>query len=292
MNNFIPNLTSENINTEIDKMSYRSEPEVKIIADSYYESDYNQTRLTTFQIECWRPLMPHLVRHRKHSYCCSSSRAKPYDKIVSEIRSEVWGPEEFTENCPGMCPNKALESQGQVLMKNLWKYIAYSNIVLSGLMKCTGNVHKEIINRTLEPYSKCSMVIASTNFDNFFKLRCSEKAQAGTAAIANKMKALLDNNKPKVLKYGEWHLPYISDEEFEAHPIMDLVQASAARCARVSYKAFDGSTDIEKDKQLCQQLISNKEFSPLEFPAKANNKIQYGNYDLGFMQYRAIVAQK
>ena len=97
----------------------------------------------------------------------------------------------------------------------------------------------------------------------------------------------MDNSTPKSLQYGEWHLPYITEEDIMENNIEDLCKISAARCARVSYKAYDGSSSVEADIKLADKLINDKHMSPLEHVATPAEPDKYiaSNFR-GWNQYR------
>jgi hypothetical protein len=81
---------------------------------------------------------------------------------------------------------------------------------------------------------------------------------------------------------GDWHLPYISDEERESLDIETLKAVSAARCARVSYLNFDGKpSSVEDDLKLYEKLVGSTPIhaSPLEHQATPLNAPTYREID-------------
>ena len=147
-------------------------------------------------------------------------------------------------------------------------------------------VHKQVTNRLLEPFTYSDMVLAGTDFDNFFDLREAPDAQPEIRELALAMHKELDASTPVELKEGEWHLPYISAEDRDKADIDTLCKVSCARCARVSYKAFDGSSSIDKDLALFNRLKDSKHWSPMEFVATpSGSNYKESNYK-GWNQYR------
>lgn len=157
-------------------------------------------------------------------------------------------------------------------------------------------IHKSIANRLLEPFMMHTAVITATGFGNFFDQRCSPLAQPEIRAVAELMQDEYIKNEPRLLSTGQWHLPYIDEEDWEAlrkktvEDIRDLgksmdpdmVKISAARCAQLSYltqpevdpetgQIIDpgGKRDIEKDLARYYKLTSAnpKHWSPLEHVA-------------------------
>ena len=100
---------------------------------------------------------------------------------------------------------------------------------------------------------------------------------------------------PKKLHAGEWHLPYIREEERTAMRMADCVKASAARCARVSYLTHDKKEpSLEADLKLYHQLAGATPIhaSPLEHQAQAMDELsgahRSGNF-VGWYQYRKMI---
>lgn len=146
--------------------------------------------------------------------------------------------------------------------------------------------HKQIVNRILEPFSHINVLVTATDWDNFFELRDHPDAQPEIKALAQAIKHAMDTSVPEWKARGEWHIPYVEAEdlatiayslelsrekEYTPENLTRLaLQVSAARCARVSYKTFDGKrSTVEKDLKLFEQLASGRPLhaSPLEHQA-------------------------
>lgn len=262
----------------------QNQPIVKVLADSISPDGI---RLTTFQLTYWRSIHSELMTHRVFSRCAQSSRATPIDTVINNIKSGAWGPAHWGMNQAGMTAkeetNPMMTSSCQFLWEQTATAIASSVEMIS---KQTG-LHKQILNRMLEPYTSINVVLTATDFKNFFKLRLDEHAQPEMQDLARAMKNAMDNSTPKSLQYGEWHLPYITEEDIMGNNIDDLCKISAARCARVSYKAYDGSSSTEADIKLADKLINDKHMSPLEHVATPAEPDKYiaSNFR-GWNQYR------
>ena len=262
----------------------QNQPIVKVLADSISPDGI---RLTTFQLTYWRSIHSELMTHRVFSRCAQSSRATPIDTVINNIKSGAWGPAHWGMNQAGMTAkeetNPMMTSSCQFLWEQTATAIASSVEMIS---KQTG-LHKQILNRMLEPYTSINVVLTATDFKNFFKLRLDEHAQPEMQDLARAMKNAMDNSTPKSLQYGEWHLPYITEEDIMGNNVDDLCKISAARCARVSYKAYDGSSSAEADIKLADKLINDKHMSPLEHVATPAEPGKYiaSNFR-GWNQYR------
>lgn len=92
-------------------------------------------------------------------------------------------------------------------------------------------------------------------------------------------------------------MPYVTEEEKSKYPINTLMKISSARCARCSYKLYDGTTDVEKDLVLYEKLRKGKHLSPMEHVAIADYKDYDGNWTnpeyhgnfVGWCQHRKYV---
>lgn len=276
------------------------DPQVKILADSYFVDMFGtKHRITTFELMYWRSIHSELMTHRVFSRSARSSRAVPIEKMIDQVAHNPWGPKHWTKNCKGMQAQEEI-TDPKILnaVKSVWEQTAKTNALLAKGFTQLG-LHKQDTNRILEPYTYISVVLTATDFDNFFTLRCSPMAQPEMQDLANAMKKAYEESEPKKLKENEWHLPYLSEEDlkeiesknfpFEFDKWEFKLGVSAARCARVSYKAFDGTTDLQKDFDLFQHLRKNKHLSPMEHQAtpdyRLDSKRMWGNLN-GFKQFR------
>lgn len=143
-------------------------------------------------------------------------------------------------------------------------------------------LHKQWANRYIEPWQWHTIVVTSVNWDNFFEQRCSELAQPEIEAAAVALRDALKESTPKLVKVGEWHLPYLSDAERKELALLPEIQrkVSAARCARVSYLTQQGKRDIQEDVRLYDRLTTAQppHWSPLEHVATPYVAYQHGDH--------------
>lgn len=255
-----------------------------IVLDSFSNSG---VRLTTFQLRYWRPIHSELMTHRVFSRNAGSSRARPSAKIIEQVRNDPWGPIHWGLNEPGMQANT--EATGILLEKaKVGWHQAACDAAKHAEAFLNAGFHKQIVNRLLEPFTYIDVVVTATDFANWFALRDHEDAMPEIRELAQLMKDQYLDSIPKLIQEGEWHLPYITEDDWLlAHAYakegritrdepgyrekLDIVRkVSAARCARVSYKAFDGKVaPIEKDLVLFEQLLVSQPLhaSPAEHQA-------------------------
>lgn len=279
---------------------------VTVIADSISPGGI---RISSLQLQYWRPIHSELMTHRKLSKSAGSSRARPSQAIIDQVCSDPWGPLHWGKNQAGMQAEEELtDTEGA---KAIWRLsAAAAGERAQQLMKY--GAHKQIVNRLLEPFTYIDVLITGTEFNNWFTLRDHPDAQPEIQDLARRMRVAMDESTPRVLEPGEWHLPYIQDADWDlvakyleecGHPFCDrpaqlhvLKRVSAARCARISYKAFDGSTSIAKDLELFEKLLGSQPLhaSPAEHQATPDwihldqtwgNPNEHGNFT-GWRQFR------
>lgn len=151
-------------------------------------------------------------------------------------------------------------------------------------------IHKQTLNRYLEPFLWQTIITSATEWVNFLNLRDHADAQHDIAEPARLMREALNASTPVELDYGQWHLPLVQEDE--KHLVADDVELwkriSSGRCARVSYLTHDGVRDLAKDAELCDSLIKGWHMSPLEHPAtpvRPDYTGDTGNF-VGWLQHR------
>jgi hypothetical protein len=130
-------------------------------------------------------------------------------------------------------------------------------------------VAKEVANRPLEPYLHAHTLVTATEWANFFALRLHHDAQPEFQALAAVMRAALDASEPVERNV---HMPYVADRGDDVLVQRDLA-CSAARCARISYRPFEGATegvtDDYADVMRAERLWNDGHRSPFDHPALA-----------------------
>lgn len=215
-----------------------------------------------------RFILPEFNTHRMFSRNSASSRAIPIEKQLDKLRNDgPMYPVQFGTKKAGMQSGPPLQG-GKLSAARMEWTISSLNAILNVKTLNELNVHKEVANRLLEPFLPHTVIVTSVSagFDNFFNLRCSEMAQPEIRAVADAMKNAIGSSQPCYTVPGEWHTPYIQEDELEL-PIRLKKKISAARCARVSYLTHDGQRDYNKDVELYDRLVRDGHLSPLEHVA-------------------------
>ena len=249
--------------------------EVKVIADSISDSG---DRITTVQLKYWRAIHGEFMTHRVFSRNASSSRAVPVMKMIAQVLKDPARPIHWGQNRPGMQAKDELGGWRLRVAKGLWRA---SGVVAAGVAWAMVKVglHKQVANRILEPWQYIHTVVTSTEWDNFFELRIDSDAQPEIKELAEEIKRALDSSVPAKLVAGEWHLPYVTEEDRayvksfaadEEDYWNILKNISAARCCRVSYVKHNGKrANVTEDLSLCDKLIGARPLhaSPFEHQA-------------------------
>lgn len=205
----------------------------------------------------------------------SSSRAIPIQRMIQDVLDDPAMPVEWGSNKAGMQAGEEIEypSDGKVQ----WN-LAMTSAVYHAKHLADLGLHKQIVNRVLEPFSHISVVITATDWDNFFDLRCHPDADPTMRALAEAMRDAIDLSVGWNLEIGEWHKPYGG-----------MLKHSAARCARVSYLNHDGTEpDTGKDDDLAQMLIDSGHWSPFEHQATPTPNERHANLN-GWMSHRTAL---
>ena len=216
----------------------------------------------------------------------ASSRAIPTSKLIQQVKDNPFFPAQWGSNRKGMVSGSEIQDSKKA--SSFWLEARDKAVfiaeALSGL-----NVHKQHVNRILEPFLWTTVIISATDWSNFINLRTQLDAQPEFRAVALLIKDALENSLPVMLKPDEWHLPYVSQEERDRLGAFTAASVAAARCARVSYLTHDGQRDTSRDIELADKLLSNGHMSPFEHPAMCLHvPAQWGNFT-GFKQYRKFI---
>lgn len=264
-----------------------------VIADSISDQD---VRITTFQLRYWRAIHAELMTHRVFSRNAGSSRARPSKDIIKQVANDPWGPIHWGVNQSGMQAEIELDPDALLQAGFNWRNAA-KRAANSATSLLDLGLHKQIVNRVLEPFTYIDVVVTATDYANWFALRLDKDAQPEIQQLAQAMESAMDASKPVLLNPGEWHLPYITTNDYaeaqnhisyviskdRPETLLDLLKKiSAARCARTSYKAFDGKVaSIDDDLSLFDKLMSGnlKHASPTEHIATPDIKIGFRNID-------------
>lgn len=264
----------------------------KIIADSVSTEG---ARIITVETQYQRFIHGEVMTHRDFTRNAMSSRAIPVARMIEQVRNNPAMPIHWGKNQPGMQAHAQLESDALEEAREEWLAAARQAADQAEVLNSLG-LHKQVVNRILEPFQWMRTLITATQWDNFYSLRLHPDAQPEFQQLAALMKAAMDGSTPVVRWHqgpDSWHLPYVSDAERKLYREDVLLKLSTARCARVSYLTHDGAhPDVAKDIELYERLVGAVPIhaSPCEHqaqPLKAADR-RSRNF-VGWLQHRELV---
>jgi thymidylate synthase ThyX len=266
--------------TPMDSLTYNA----RVLLDSVSPAG---VRLTTMEVTFPRFILAEINTHRVFSRSSASSRAVPTRKMIERVMQSPVLPAEWGKNQPGMSASEAISPAEEARARELWLH-ARDVAVETAQALAELKVHKQVVNRVLEPFLWHTAIVSATEWENFFALRCAPNAQPEMQAAAKLMRSALSSSNPRRVEIGAWHLPLVQDDERGLDPELQK-QISVARCARVSYLTHEGKRDVEKDVQLFARLKDDRHLSPFEHVATPSGDASFHANFRGWKQMRAGV---
>lgn len=261
----------------------------EIVLDSIGPSG---VRLTTFSLTYPRVIHAELMTHRQFSRNASSSRAIPWERMRQWILDDPYVPLYWGRNQKGMQAGGELSPEEREAARLIWLDARDSAIASADSLFELG-LHKQIVNRLVEPFGHINVLVTATDFANWFSLRVHEAAMPEIQQLAVMMARAYLAATPEPMEENEWHLPYITADEHDIYRTKALLKLSTARCARVSYKTHDGKTPTaEEDFALFERLLGSdpKHASPSEHQARAvSQKAARSGNLMGWVQHRKTI---
>jgi len=306
----------------------------RIIADSKNQFG---NRLTTFVLNYPRIIHSEFMTHRTISRNSASSRAIPFPKMLKSVEDNPFIPLRWQKEHTGMqgteyfTDNDLIQEALNVhtpapkYFERIWLE-ARDAACIKACHLHNNKLTKQLVNRLLEPYMYHTIIATASEWSNFFALRAHPDGEIHIQDLAYKMLEVYNASIPKLLKAGEWHIPFgdnihdprifkiLYDEfgrdRFESgtdNPVLQpdfskafwdiKIKVSTARCARISYNNFEGKDDYVVDIKLYDRLLSSGHMSPMEHCAYAMTEFEYddqigpwcGNFK-GFVQLRKTIS--
>lgn len=273
---------------------------VKIVADSINSTG---DRLITWCWEYWRGIHEEVMTHRDLSRNSASSRAIPAKKMRDWVTGRPAVPFDWGKNQKGM---QSSEEQVDPDLGREWWLRGLDMMARHHEEGERLGLHKQTVNRVIQPWMMIAVVVSSTQHANLFHLRKHEAAEPHFQVLATLAWELYHNHMPKYLWGDRWHLPYVDFSETIGGPPDDfdaafdmvgpshenLRKISVGRCARVSYLTHEGRRDPVEDVALHDRLAGTASLgadpmhaSPFEHQATPTPGVRHGNFQ-GWKQYR------
>lgn len=267
--------------------------------------------LSTLLLRYPRCIHAEFMTHRKFSRNAGSSRAIPVEKLIKSVEDDPFIPLVWGKNQPGMQAGEELSGTDLTMSKWSWA-IALEAAVKQARALARLGAHKQIVNRLLEPFAHITVLVSSTEWNNFLALRDHPDAEPHIQMLAREVRRELEReDNIQVLRPGEWHLPFVDFKVWseglpgEATTMMRAIKTSVACCASTSYKTVDGfDMTPERAIELHDGFVNSRPLhaSPFEHVAQADEFAEWdngrqwaweypnlhGNFT-GFKQYRKML---
>lgn len=216
----------------------------------------------------------------------ASSRAIPVQKMLEQITHQPAMPVHWGKNQSGMQAREVL-SEGEAAEAKSW-WIDGAFMMVNHVLQCPVPLHKQVINRVLEPWMLMTVVVTATDWNNWRALRAHPDAQPEIYELAKQVVELLDKTEPFQLRSGELHVPFVERERdengglqyFVVSELIDegiveymtpsvAMKVSASCSAQTSFRALDFSLD--KAARIYNKLVEDRPVhaSPFEHQAVA-----------------------
>lgn len=277
-----------------------------------------------------RIILAEVNTHRMLSKNTSSSRAIPFKKMVETIGADPFIPIAWQRGHSGMQGSEYLTAPIDIAFAHdLWLEARDRAVRSAMALSKEGTdkipfVTKQLANRLLEPFMWTTMLITGpkSGWDNFFKLRCPvyyiegcdyvtwkdtgldantsilEKLKVNKGQAEIHMMALAEciydaysESTPKVLKPGEWHIPFedkinipLEGTEFATEVELQeyKIKVSVAMAARTSYTVVGEEKEINYEAMigLHDRLLAQDppHSSPLEHCARAMSNEEFVSF--------------
>lgn len=243
-----------------------------------------------------------------------SSRAVPINRMIASVRRDPAVPIHWGKAQKGMQADEEhdapvhIEFMGQEMILSREDAVAWhreASIALAQGFSDAG-YHKQLANRYLEAHDHITVLVSATNWTNFLAQRDHKDAEPHMRELARQMRIELEKPAMQVLKSGEWHTPFITDEDMVDLSESERVIKSSACNASTSYKTVEGfDMTIDVAKRIYGDLLGGDllHASPGEHVAKADfwnlhplnpklrvwqNQHEHGNFT-GFRQHRKML---
>jgi thymidylate synthase ThyX len=243
----------------------------RILADSISEAGY---RLITVEATFARSALAELNTHRSFSRNSASSRAIPVAKMLAQAMEHPFIPRRFSLAQKGMSASEFVEPRNVGWSECVaWWLYSRDRAVEAAQQGLELGLHKQDVNRLLEPFLMHTAIISATEWGNFFQLRMATDDMGSPLAyppiydLAAAIQQAINESKPEsIWSDWHWHLPLVftADDDLSQEARIKL---SVARCARVSYLTHDGRRDPTADLDLYERLRGNGHWSPFEHAA-------------------------
>lgn len=262
--------------------------------------------LITYRLTYPRIILAQLNTYKSLVKITASSRAQPFNKVVEVIENDPFIPLAYQRAHKGMQGTEYFTDEEEIRQRDLEWLTARDKAVEQAKKLNDLGVTKQVTNRILEAYMWVTQLVTGTReaYEHLFNQRCPEYEIGGVKGrskkemgldlsdeewltcnkghaeihfmdLAEKMYDALRDSKPKELKPGELHIPYLDT------PLMtpdlfpeDVIKYSCGLTAHTSYTTIGDGTKmtIEKARGLFNHCLENGHYSVFEMIGRAMSK--------------------
>ena len=262
--------------------------------------------LITYRLTYPRIILAQLNTYKSVTKITASSRAQPFNKVVEVIEKDPFIPMAYQRTHKGMQGTEYFTDEEEIRERDLEWLTARDKAVEQAKKLNDLGVTKQVCNRLVESFMWVTQLVTGTReaYEHLFNQRCPEYEVGGVKGrskkemglnltdeewltsnkghaeihfmdLAEKMYDALRDSKPKELKPGELHIPYLDT------PLMtpdlspeDVIKYSCGLTAHTSYTTIGDGTKmtIEKARGLFDHCLENGHYSVFEMIGKAMSK--------------------
>lgn len=230
-------------------------------------------RLTTLQLRFPRFILSQFNTYGSIAKNARSSRAVPTEKIIAEVEDDPVMPARWGKRAKGMVASNLIDYGSVDWCEGNW--LAARKIAVQHAKAFVEiGVAKEIVNRLLEPWMWVDVVATATHgaWGHYLNQRTAHDTQPEHQELARAIGIAIRDGVPRKAGYWQWHLPYVTDDEYGGIEWDDLdaihgrwLPASVRRVRRVSYSPFDGRPETpESDKAKHDESLNAGHWSCFE----------------------------
>lgn len=310
---------------------------VKVIADTAPDG-LPESRLTTIIARFPRIVLAEINTHRVFSRNSASSRARSIKTTLRDVMEAPYIPL-FTKNRRGMSGefvntaerersiavwlrsrDSAVAGVLRLLLGDMidpqlsdtdivdeweaWVDAYQSEVYLADSPDDRAlSIHKQNVNRLLEPYMWHEAVITSSFWENFIELRADEEAMGEVAAIGFLVKEAIRASQPR---QEVFHLPFIAQSvrdslnENDVDKVVELMFQASFESAQISYADKSSLQESTASAQKGLRLLKARHMSPFEHAAVSVDGLgRFGgsvsgltnpsrNFSNSWIQFRAL----
>lgn len=143
----------------------------EIVADSISPQGH---RITTLEVIMPRIILAEFNTHRMFSRNSASSRAIPFQKMLQMVLANPFIPIAWQKNHKGMQGTEYLGFPANGYAEEKWLEARDEAVRVANYLHATEGVTKQLANRLLEPFMYHKVLCTSTEWENFFALRCPQ----------------------------------------------------------------------------------------------------------------------